>query len=296
LKQYSGTLLCIAAALLYGMTLPMSRLLFDGASNPLTLGLARYAALAGLLALWLLARGRGPALTLRQALAATTVGGLFALISVGQLLAIERISVSLATMVFYTYPAMTLTVVALRAWQLPGVRPLSVVVLASAGLVFALDVQVGSLDPIGVGFALLAAVSVCASFVLIESALAHADTVRSASISALSATALSAIALVVFSEVKLPEFGPDALLMGLVMLIFSAAVLSMYMGIASVGSVRAALVLFLEPVTSILLAIAVLGERLTTGQSLGAVAVVLAVLVAGLPPLRTDGHSSGGRT
>lgn len=277
----SGTVLCVCAALLYGTSLPLSRLLFDGATNPLTLGLVRYLALAIGLGVWVQwVRRFEPRLGVLDTLVAFVVGLLFFVVSVGQLLAISRIPVSLTTLLFYSYPAMTILAVALRRRQAPGRRDLAVVVMASAGLVLALDADFARLDPLGMAFALLAAASAGASFLIIEGALAHADALRASAASAFSASVAAALAVFLFSEFRLPASATDVGLLALVMCAFAAAMISMFLGVTRAGSVRASLVLFLEPITAIVVAILLLGETLTLRQSAGAVAVVVAVLIS----------------
>lgn len=273
--------------MLYGIGLPLSRLLFDGATNPLTLGVVRYLILAAGLGVWVQwFRRFDSRLSVRDTLCALGVGVLFAFVSLGQLLSIARIPVSLTTLLFYTYPALTIAMVAIRHRRLP--RPLQVVALAMAslGLVLVLDADLGTLDLAGVAFALLAAASAASAFLVIESTLAHADSLRATAASAVGASIVATVSLLLFSRWTLPGTAGDWTLMVLISGIFAAAVLTMFIGVARAGSVSAAMVLFLEPVTAIAIALLVLEESLAPRQVAGAVAVVIAVVIAAMGPRR----------
>ena len=280
-RATSGTALALGAALAYGTVLPASRALFDLGSNALSVGLLRYLALVVCLSIWIYFRQSARAkLSTRQWWASAAVGVCFALISIGQLLAMERISVSLTTLLFYSYPAMTTVGVAFATRRLPGIHRVMALLGASIGLALVLRVGGSVADTTGIALALLAAAAASAAFLLIEYQLSEADTPSATATSALVASIVTALALFMISEPAMPSTaGAMALLLG-VMVLFATAVICTIVAVARAGSVRAALALFLEPIIAVALSVMVLGEQLSPGQWLGGAMVVIAVAMS----------------
>ena len=278
----NGVILGIAATLSISLTNVFSRLHFDAGSNPTTFLLLRYALFVPLLAATLAALGR-----LRRVTPGNRgdllIAGLANVAGAGSLaFAIERIAVSLAVIVLYLFPLFTLLMTSALRRRRPPPAMLAALVVAFAGLVLALDVGgVGLPDPIGVGFALAAALGIAASFAWADHRLGEvADGPRLLGLTAVGLGAVTVLALVRGDVVwPLPEpHGWSTLLVATAT--FGAATGAMFMAISRIGSSATAMLMNLEPPLTALLAVLLLGDRLAPVQLLGIAVVIAAVLAA----------------
>ena len=297
------------AAVCFGTLGPLSRLAYDAGMTPL--GFATWRAFFGsallTVFLFLLVR-RGHTLVRlrdvpRRALVALAVAAASGIIlNLGIFIAFGRITVALALLAFYTYPA----IVAVVSIVVERRRPVRLEVVA---LVFALTgmslVVLGQLEPgaglvvdgLGLGLAFLAAVAQtvymtagrnygavpteqAATFLLWVATLAFIlIAVLTGSIDALA------------EPFRNPAAWPELLVAGLLGAGFPS--LLFLVAIRFIGSVRTGILAMLEPVTGTLLAALILGETLGPVQLLGGVLVIAAGVIlqaapspAGAPPNR----------
>ena len=103
-----GVLLALASGASFGAAVPVSRLAMDAGVGVLTLAALRFVLLAALLFAWQLARRRLRTLGPRDLGEIAAMGLLTGVITCANLMAIRHIPVTTATLVFYTYPLMTL--------------------------------------------------------------------------------------------------------------------------------------------------------------------------------------------
>ena len=287
----AGTLFAVASALGYGASLPLSRLAFDEGTNALTVALLRYVALTVLLGGWYAFRARPErAPRPRERVLSLVLGVCFASVTLGTLLASSVMAVSLTVLVFYTYPSLVLITAALLDRRLPRPLEAGVLVMALAGLAVALEVSFATMSLAGMGFAALAAAGALATFIIIERGLTEGDTVYISGVAALGAAVLSGAALAAVGPLALPATTTGWLLLTGVVALFASAVLCMFGAIRLAGSVHASTLLFLEPVTAIVLAVAFLEESLSTVQWVGAGLVIVAVALASMfgPPSHAE--------
>lgn len=280
-KRHVGLGAALGAAVCFGTTGVLVKLAYAAGAPPLTL-LAGRAALAAVLiwplALWGSRPGAGPlALPPRHRLLGLFLGALHVPPAIAFFLALERISASLAIIIFYTFPAWT-ALLALLVFREPLTRVhLSSLALTFAGLTLVVEVYgtgtALAADLPGVLLALGMAVGVA-----IHSLIMQPVTRRVAPLS-LSPWMLSAEALIV-AAIRAPT---EALELGgtVLVLLFLLSSLGMALpmvlwlvGIQHLGASRAGVVATIEPVVTIGLAFALLGERLSPIQLLG-VALVL---------------------
>src|SRR5690606_27390766 len=133
---------------------------YDSGGTPVTQVLLRFAAFVALIGPLATLLGR-PVLLSRQGIVSTLgIAVLMLMMSAGYLFSVAYIPVSLAAMIFYTFPLMVGVLSA--ALDREPVTLVKVVALLGAftGLALALGPSFTSLDPRGVGLALTAAIGV----------------------------------------------------------------------------------------------------------------------------------------
>jgi drug/metabolite transporter (DMT)-like permease len=277
--QRAGIAFSVLSSLCYGSSPIFVRWAYDAGAVPLTLLAFRYVVSTLVLLAALRLAGRSLGMPAAHRFAGVVAGIFFSMMAYGYLSAIQRIPVSLAALLVFTYP---LPVALLGQFRGEPLRPARIVAIAAAfvGLAVALGVEIGELDPLGI-----AAATVC-SLTYAFSVFYFGDTTRGADpmVVILHATATAAVIFVPLAVLdgSLALMPGTALgLVGVAGVAFTylAGVFCFFAALVRIGPMKAALLAQLEPVVSILSAVLILGEQLSLVQSVG-VAVVLAALAS----------------
>lgn len=286
-----GTLAVLTAAACFGTLGPLSRFAYDAGMTPLGFATWR-AGLGALVVLALVAartrRGRplvglgGLSRRARASLLVAVASGI--VLNLAVFIAFGRITIALALLAFYTYPAMVTVAITIRDRRRPDGFHLVALAMALIGMAV---VVLGQVDPvagvrfdlIGLGLALLAAVSQTV-FVLISRRGYAAVPTDEATLVVLGGGAVGylAIALAVgdLAAVTAPFRSPDALPYLLLGGILGAGIPSLLFltGIRWIGGVRTGILAMFEPVTGTLLAAILLAEALRPIQVVGGALVL----------------------
>lgn len=319
-----GYAAAITAAALFAWLGPLSRWAYERGMEPLPF--VAWRAGIGVLVLLLVvagARGRREAVSparpgRRDAAALVTVALMALLLNLSIFGAFDRVTVALALIGFYTYPALV-AVVAIALGREQPTRPILLALgLALTGMVVvvagSLDPRAGLVvDPVGLLFALAAAVSQTV-FVTVSrdgypmvpaeqaTALILAGTVAGCLVLGLTA----GLGQELLAPVRSPELLPIVAAAGAL----GAAVPSLLFltAIRRIGGTPTGILMLLEPVIGVALAAVLLGEGLRGVQVAGAAAVLAAALLlqrssangrngtVGAPDDVADGVAVGPRT
>ena len=299
-RRVLGTLAIVVAATCFGTLGPLSRLAYDAGMTPL--GFATWRAFFGAILLTIVVvalatRGR-PMVRLRDvprqavgALAVAAAAGI--ILNLAVFIAFGRITVALALLAFYTYPAMVAVVAIVIERRRPDRLELLALGLALGGMIL---VVAGQLEPgaglvidgLGLGLALLAAV---AQTVYITTSRGYAAIPTEQAAPILLWVASLAFVVIAALSGSLDSLGepfrnqaawPYLLVAGLLGAGFPS--LLVLVAIRLIGPVRTGILAMLEPVTGTLLAALILGETLGPIQLLGGALVIAAgVLLQGAP-------------
>lgn len=287
----------LGAAALFGTLGPLSRFAYDAGMEPAAfVGWRALIGLAGMGAYvaWRVRRGATrlvrwgvlPVRSRAMLLLAAVVG--FTL-NLCMFIAFDRITVALALLGFYTYPAMVAAAnVALGRERLDQTRGLALG-LAIVGMIAVVASQLDPtggirLDAIGIGLALGAAVSQTVFVVVSRDGYDEVPTEQAMAF-VLLVTVLGAIALAVVAgspaSLTYPLVAPNVLPLLLFSGIFAAAIpsLGFLTGIRAIGGTRAGILMLFEPVVGVALAAWLLGEALVPIQLVGAAAILAAALL-----------------
>lgn len=278
--------MCVGSGAAFGAMAIFGKLAYDNGANVGTLLAIRFVLAAALF--WILALAGRALLAELRALAPRDIAIALGLGAAGYALqagcyftALERIDASLLSLLLYTFPAMVaVAAVALGRERLTP-RRLIALALASAGLVLVLaGAGAGSIDALGAGLALSAAV-VYSTYILVSDGVAAR--VRPGLLSALVCTG-AAVSLVA-STALLGQLRPAEVtgagwgwLAALALVSTVVAIALFFAGLRRVGPTTASILATVEPVVTVLLAFAVFGETLGPVQLVGGGFVVAAVL------------------
>jgi drug/metabolite transporter, DME family len=201
-------------------------------------------------------------------------------------IAFTRISIALALLVFYLYPALVAVVsVAWFGERLDRVRWLCLAV-SLAGLVLVLTGagDIGDVDLLGVGLAFFGGLAQVFFVLAARHGFAHVPGPQAAALTMGGACALYLVVSALFGELgslAAPVASPSALWPVLVAGVIGAGVptVAYITGIRMLGPSRAAILATLEPVVGVGLAVWLLGEVPTLLQVVGGILILAAAVL-----------------
>lgn len=207
------------------------------------------------------------------------LGLLYAVNATAYLAALQWVTASLATLLFFTYPAVVI-VLAAAFFGEPLTRPrvlATFLAIAGCSLILGFDVQ--RARPIGLLLIGLAVVFVAAYILWGKSLLREIPALGAAAVSLLATAAATAMAAVAFGGLGLGGGARGALWVVLMGVVSTAAPVSLLLaGIRNIGPGQAAVLATVEPLLTVIWASLLLGERIAPLQYTGGAVLLLGVL------------------
>ena len=292
-----GFAIVLMAAAMFGTLGPLSNFAYDAGMEPVPFVAWRAfigAIGTGSFVAWRLARGGERLVSLRDlrgreratlAIACACAAGL----NVAMFVAFDRITIALALLCFYTYPAMVAGLDIVRGREVLDRSKWIALGLALGGMVAVvasqLDPAAGiTLDGPGVALSLVAAVFQ-AVFVTVSRGGYRRIPADQATTLILVSSVVACVVLAVVTgtgeAIVLPLAQRSLLPLLLFTGLFAAAIpsVSFLIGIRVIGGTRAGVVMLFEPVVGVALAAWLLGESLQPIQLLGGVAILAGALI-----------------
>lgn len=275
-----GTLAIVGSSLGYGALAVLAKLAFDAGVGVLPLLTWRFVVGSALVWAFVLLAGR-PVPLGRRATGVVLLGTLYAGNSLAFMVGLERIPASLASLVFFTYPAVTVVMARFRGGEPLTRRRLICLGLATAGC--ALTVGQGTsgvdLDPLGVAWVLVGVLLISTFIVASHGVLARVPPLGGTAVLLTTTAAVLGLAALLTSGVGVPlEPRPLLLLAALGALSTAVPVTLFLLGIQWIGPGRAAILSTMEPVVTVFLATIVLDEILSPRQLLGGALILAGVI------------------
>ena len=284
-----GAALCLVAAASFALQPILVRLAFDDGAGVASVGAVRFALAA--LVLGLLARNAIAAAPPRALVAPFVLGLTIYGLETGLFFAsLQRIDVSLASLLMCSYPAMVVAGAILLRRERASRRRVVALIVALVGVSFVLAGGIGgAVDPFGIGLALAAAVSYAAYVLVSDRLLVTVEPLVLATM--LCAGAAVAFALGGTATGSLHALQPAALLVvAAISLVATVLPIAAFLaGVRRIGPSRATILGTVEPPVTIALSALVFAERLGGLQIVGAGLVLSGVLILQLrrrPKLR----------
>jgi drug/metabolite transporter (DMT)-like permease len=289
-----GLALCLVSAAGFGSLAVFGKQAYAGGLGVVEVLALRFGIAGPLLVALAAATGRSLRLPRPVALRLLGLGAVgYAVQSTLFFTALTRISASMAGLLLYLYPALvTVGAVVLGRHRLDRATVLGVA-LALAGVVLVLGLPAGRPDPLGVALALAAAVWYTLYILIAEYLLRGVDPlVASAHVACGAAFSFLAAGGVLGLE-GLAAARPGGYAAAAAMAVLGTAVAlgTFIAGLARVGSAWASIVSSFEPVCTVALGVAVLGDPLGVGTVVGGAAVVAGAM---LLPLLGGGQETVG--
>jgi drug/metabolite transporter (DMT)-like permease len=220
------------------------------------------------------------------------MGALYTAQSQSYFTALLHASSGLVGLLLYVYPVLVTVLALLLRWEVLDRRTFLLLLLATAGMVITLGGDLQG-QPLGIALALLAA-AVYSVYILIGGRLTKGADPLAGTLVVLAAAAACNTVLAVAGGAALPANATAWLAIGAIALFSTVmAVAAFLVGIKHIGAAHGSIISTLEPVITICLGVALLGESVTSTQLLGGAMVLAAVILlarrsAASPPVSTE--------
>lgn len=261
-----------------GAITTQAKIFYTDGGNALTLMLARLIISTFAFGLFLMVKRNSFNVSGKQCLPLILLGFIWSGAMICYLMAVETISVSLAVLILYAYPLLVLAYSMFRRLLEPSFALIILFCAAFVGLYLALSGSEVILDTNGILFAALA--SCGAAFTFICGARVAPTMSPLLMTFWINALGLLLIIPMMPGKLALPTASTGTIALGLATVFYLVAILSQFEALARLPAARAAFILNLEPVVSILLAQLVLNETLSDVQLSGVILVIAVVILS----------------
>jgi drug/metabolite transporter (DMT)-like permease len=277
-RYWLGILLVALAAVAFSQITMFSKLAYLAGSTPVTLVWLRFVAFVGVIGLVLLGRRQSfrlPARNLRGS--AVLAFGMF-LMSVGYLSSVAYIDVSLAVILLYSFPLMVGLLSALAGRERITLVKALCLILAFAGLVWAVGPGFERLDWRGVGLALGAAFGLTITITWGGAYLEGVEPLVVNVWANLWMLAVMSAYVLGFGDLVLPQSATGWIGLCGATGCYIFAIVVLFVAMRWVTPAQTAVTLNIEPIFSIAAAVLVLHETVTWGQACGIAIMLIAIV------------------
>ncbi len=277
-KSGHGIVFALLTAGGLGAITTQAKIFYSDGGNALTLMLVRFLFSTLAFGLLLLARRNNFKVPEKQRTLLIAVGVVWSGAMIFYLLAVETISVSLAVLILYLYPLLILAHSIIIRQLKPSPSLITLFCIAFVGLYLALSGAVITLDGYGILFAALASCGVAFTFIYgARVAPSMSPLLMTFWVNALG---LLLILPMMTDKLALPGTSTGITALALATIFYLVAILSQFQALARLPAARAAFLLNLEPIISIMLARMFLNETLSTTQLSGIILVITVVILS----------------
>ena len=277
-KSYSGILFALITACGLGSITTQAKIFYADDGNALTLMLTRFVASTLVFGLIVMLQRKSFAVESAHRRSLLMLGLVWSGSMICYLLAVERISVSIAVLLLYLYPLLVVAYATLTRQLKPTPPLIAIFVAAFVGLYLALSGGEVRVNLLGI---LLGTLAGCgAAFTFVCGARVAPKMSPLVMTFWINATGLLMILPLMPGELRFSASASGAIALGLATLLYLVAILSQFQALARLSAARAAFLLNLEPVVSILMARMLIGEQLNLLQYSGVLLVISMVILS----------------
>ena len=277
-SETRGTLAIIGSSLGYGALAVLAKLAFDRGVGVVPLLAWRF--LIATVTLWPLVFLSGRRLPDRGRVHRIAgLGTLYAVNSLAFMIGLERIPASLASLIFLTYPVVTVLLSRVWVGERLTRRRVGSLLVASAGCALIVGQGVATLDAAGIAWVLLAVLLIAGFIVSSHGIMAGVPPIGGIAL-LLTTTALVLAAFgLAGGGLAVPSDATTIGLLAALGIVSTAIPVTLFLlGIQWVGPARAAIFSTLEPLVTVGLAAVLLSERLSPLQTLGGALILGGVI------------------
>ncbi|WP_051797134.1 DMT family transporter [Catenuloplanes japonicus] len=293
-----GFVWCLVSAAGFGLAPLFAKQAYAGGLSVTTMLTARFALAALLLWIIVAVRRRPVRISGRTLAVCVGLGAVgYAVQGAAYFGAVAVIDASLAALLLYTYPALTLVLAVVLRRTRPDRRRLAALGVSASGLIMLLGVGgVASGAALGVALALTAAGTYAVYLTVSESLPADLDLFLLTAIVCTSAAVSLGLGGAATGGLHAPDAASAWIWVPVIAVIGTVLpIAGMFAGVRLVGASTAAILCGLEPAITVVSTAVAFGERLTAAQLAGGAAILAAVVIlqwparAGVPGVSARG-------
>ncbi len=277
--RVTGLICAVLCSIGLGLAVAFGRVAFDGGTTPLAVALCRSLFSIPLMIILCAVTGQ----TLRPPKGAWPhllfLGLLFAHMAFGNIGSTKYIPVGLAALLFFVYPPVVALINAVLDRRPPSPVKVIAILTAFAGLAVMLGVGFGDLDIRGVIIGLTAGIACAVNMVWLSRKATGLHPFVIVFYQSIVASVVMLVLALQLDELRFPDVTSGWWGLWLVVLLQSCSIPLFYFAIRRIGAERTAMLNNLQPVASILGAIFLFQEFLTTERILGAAMVLGGILL-----------------
>jgi drug/metabolite transporter (DMT)-like permease len=276
-RPWASLALLLTSLLCYSLCVILARIVYLHGGNALTVLISRIGLFFLAMAFYFRLTRQSAYLAPTERYASLALGVLVAVQSYAYYSAFQYIPISLAALIFYTYP--TLVALGSRLITRTPLTPLMVAALLAAffGLALVLEVSIGTVAPHGLVRAAFASLGMVVTVLLSSRILARADNRRMTLHSSGVTSGIYVVAAILTGAAAPPIDAPGWAALLAIPAIYSFAVLGWYASMTRLGVVKVSFISNSEPLFTVFFASVLLGETLTPRQILGAALIIGAI-------------------
>ncbi|MEL6306856.1 MAG: DMT family transporter [Chloroflexota bacterium] len=222
----------------------------------------------------------------KQVLRMFALGLLYATSALTVFFGLQYIEASLYIIIFYTYPAMVAIINVFLGEKLRPIAWLALALTLTGVILTVPDLSLAGDDVIlGLGIALLNALSVAVYFVIVSREMPKVSSVMRGTAYVITGTLIVLLFTLPFFGLQLPPTPlVFAMLLGMGTLSTAMPIFVINLGIERIGVTQASIIITIEPLMTLVLAVSLLGEIILPVQWLGAAFIIAGVIILEIRP------------
>jgi drug/metabolite transporter (DMT)-like permease len=278
--SWMGVGLLLISALGFSIAMLFANMAYKVGIDVHTINAARYFATLVLLFLFQKIRGKKLGLPPRERYTSLALGISVFMMGLGYLGATQYIPISLAVLIFYTFPIFVAVIARFTENESLTASRLFAIIIAFIGLGFALEVHsLTQLNWQGIAFGFLSSFG-CTTFIIVSSLSMRTADPQAINLHCLASGTVFFVVFLFFTG------GPTAMIsysalskLCIASLALAIAYVTLFVGLEIIGPVKTSMLMNVEPILTITLAAILLGEQLASIQWIGAALVTLGIIL-----------------
>jgi len=278
-NKITGIFCAILCSIGLGLAVALGPMTFNGGTTPLTVALFRSLFSVFFMGGLCLMLGKSLRLSLPMCLNMLVLGALFSHMAFGNIGSTRYIPISLAALLFFIYPPVVTLINAFLDQKHPGYTKISAVIVSFAGLSIMLGIGFKKFDYRGVIIGITAGIACAVNIVWVSRRVQAVHPFVIVFYQSIIAAVIIFGLLIKFDDFTIPVTNFGWWGFCLIILLQSCSIPLFYFSVQRIGSETTGLLNNLQPVASIMAAVLIFNEILTTQRVLGAVMVLLGIIM-----------------
>ena len=280
IRPFAGIGLMLISGLAFSVCILMAMMALKNGIDLNTSNVARYFVAAMMLFIYHKINKQSVITPKKELFTSLALGVTVFMMGIGYLGATRYIPVSMAVLIFYTGPFFVFIIARFTEKEPFTIIRLIAFIMASSGLYLAMGIQTLSGLPFtGIFFAFLAAIGM-ALFIIISNLLIRTADPQTVNLHALSSGTLLFFCFYLLSNDAVNQLTQTGLLyLTASGMSLGVAYITFYAGLKIIGSVKASMLLNIEPIFTIALSVAIFGEQISFIRYFGAGLVITGIFL-----------------